>query len=176
MTLSESAINEILAVLNEGGGADLVRQLAQFGIQELIEVEATEAIGAAAWERSPERVTHRNGHRPRTLSTKAGDLELGIPKFRRGAFFPEILEPRRRIDQAMYAVVMEAYVNGVSTRSVASAAGRVRPRPPTSQAPIRVTAGHAHHPWAERSSERLHPARGFPRCPRPACPTFVAAP
>ena len=120
MTLSESAINEILAVLNEGGGADLVRQLAQFGIQELIEAEATEAIGAAVWERSPERVTHRNGHRPRTLSTKAGDLELGIPKFRKGAFFPEILEPRRRIDQAMYAVVMEAYVNGVSTRSVDS--------------------------------------------------------
>ena len=118
MTLSESAINEILAVLNEGGGADLVRQLAQFGIQDLIEAEAAEAIGAAVWERSPERVTHRNGHRPRTLSTKAGDLELGIPKFRRGAFFPEILEPRRRIDQAMYAVVMEAYVNGVSTRSV----------------------------------------------------------
>jgi putative transposase len=118
MTLSESAINEMLAVINEGGGADLVRQLAQFGIQELIEAEATEAIGAAAWERSPERVTHRNGHRPRVWSTKAGDLELGIPKFRKGAFFPEILEPRRRIDQAMYAVVMEAYVNGVSTRSV----------------------------------------------------------
>ena len=69
MTLSESAINEILAVINEGGGADLVRQLAQFGIQELIEAEATEAIGAAAWERSPERVTHRNGHRPRVWST-----------------------------------------------------------------------------------------------------------
>ena len=62
MTLSESAINEMLAVLNEGGGADLVRQLAQFGFQELIEAEATEAIGAAAWERSPEWVTHRNGH------------------------------------------------------------------------------------------------------------------
>ena len=83
MTLSESAINEILAVINEGGGTDLVRQLAQFGIQELIEAEATEAIGAAAWERSPERLTHRNGHRMRTLSTKAGDLELGIPKFRK---------------------------------------------------------------------------------------------
>ena len=118
MTLSESAINEILAVINEGGGTDLVRQLAQFGIQELIEAEATEAIGAGVWERSPERLTHRNGHRMRTLSTKAGDLELGIPKFRKGAFFPEILEPRRRIDQAMYAVVMEAYVHGVSTRSV----------------------------------------------------------
>ena len=118
MTLSESAINEILTAINAGDGTDLVRQLAQFGIQELIEAEATEAIGAAAWERTPERLTHRNGHRPRTLSTKAGDLELGIPKFRKGSFFPEILEPRRRIDQAMYAVVMEAYVNGVSTRSV----------------------------------------------------------
>jgi putative transposase len=118
MTLSESAINEILAAINECDGTDLVRQLAQFGIQELIEAEATEAIGAGVWERSPERSTHRNGHRQRTLSTKAGDLELGIPKFRKGAFFPEILEPRRRIDQAMYAVVMDAYVNGVSTRSV----------------------------------------------------------
>ena len=86
--------------------------------QELIELEAAEAIGAERWERSSGRVTYRNGHRPRVLSTKAGDLEVGIPKFRKGSFFPEILEPRRRIDQALYAVVMEAYVNGVSTRSV----------------------------------------------------------
>ncbi len=64
------------------------------------------------------RVTHRNGTRPRTLSTKAGDLAIGIPKLRKGSFFPELLEPRRRIDQALYAVIMEAYVNGVSTRSV----------------------------------------------------------
>lgn len=63
-------------------------------------------------------MTHRNGTRPRTLTTKAGDLELAIPKLRRGSFFPEILEPRRRIDQALYAVVMEAYVHGVSTRAV----------------------------------------------------------
>jgi putative transposase len=63
-------------------------------------------------------VTERNGHRPRTLTTKAGDLELAIPKLRKGSFFPSILEPRRRIDQALYAVVMEAYVSGVSTRSV----------------------------------------------------------
>ncbi len=68
MTLSASAINELLAVLDQGGGADLVRQLAQFGIQELIEAEATEAIGAAVWERAPDRVTHRNGHRPRTCA------------------------------------------------------------------------------------------------------------
>jgi putative transposase len=118
MTLSESAINEILFALDNGGGADLVRQLAELGMQDLIEAEATEVIGAERWERTIDRVAHRNGHRPRVLSTKAGDLELQMPKFDRGSFFPEILEPRRRIDQAMYAVVMEAYVHGVSTRAV----------------------------------------------------------
>ena len=118
MTLSESAINEILFALDNGDGSDLVRQLAELGMQGLIEAEATEVIGAERWERTVDRVAHRNGHRPRVLSTKAGDLQLGIPKFDRGSFFPEILEPRKRIDQAMYAVVMEAYVNGVSTRSV----------------------------------------------------------
>ena len=119
MTLSESAINEILTALERGDGTDLVRQLAEFGIQGLIEAEATEHVGADKWERSIDRIAHRNGHRPRTLSTKAGDLNLGIPKFDRGpSFFPSVLEPRRRIDQAMHAVVMEAYVNGVSTRSV----------------------------------------------------------
>ena len=70
------------------------------------------------WNAPRPHVTHRNGHRPRVLSTKAGDLELGIPKLRKGSFFPSLLEPRRRIDQALYAVVMEAYVNGVSTRAV----------------------------------------------------------
>jgi len=84
----------------------------------LIEVQATQQIGADRYQRSDERVTERNGHRPRTLTTKAGDLELAIPKLRKGSFFPSILEPRRRIDQALYAVVMEAYVSGVSTRSV----------------------------------------------------------
>ena len=118
MTLSESAINEILAALDNGDGADLVRQLAELGMQELIEAEATEYIGAERWERTIDRIAHRNGHRPRVLSTKAGDLHLGIPKLDRGSFFPSVLEPRRRIDQAMYAVVMEAYVNGISTRSV----------------------------------------------------------
>ena len=118
MTLSESAINEIMFALENGNGADLVRQLTQVGMQELIEAEATEVIGADKWERTVDRIAHRNGHRPRVLSTTAGDLNLQIPKFNRGSFFPEVLEPRKRIDQAMYAVVMEAYVNGVSTRSV----------------------------------------------------------
>lgn len=119
MALSESALSELVVALTDRErGVDLVRELAQYLAQELIEVQATQAIGAARYERSDERVTERNGHRTRTLTTKAGDLELAIPKLRKGSFFPSILEPRRRIDQALYAVVMEAYVSGVSTRSV----------------------------------------------------------
>jgi len=118
MAMDESAVSELLEALNVGEGTDLVRELARWALQQLIEAEATARIGAGAWERADGRVTHRNGHRSRVLSTKAGDLSLGIPKLRKGSFFPEILEPRRRIDQALYAVVMEAYVNGVSTRSV----------------------------------------------------------
>lgn len=118
MAMDESAVSELLEALNVGEGTDLVRELARWALQQLIELEATATIGAGAWERADGRTTHRNGHRPRVLSTKAGDLTLGIPKLRKGSFFPEILEPRRRIDQALYAVVMEAYVNGISTRSV----------------------------------------------------------
>ena len=118
MALEESAVSELLDALRVGEGTDLVRELAQWALQQLIEVEATARIGADPWERSPERVTHRNGTRPKVLSTKAGDLHLAIPKLRKGSFFPELLERRRRVDQALYAVVMEAYVNGVSTRAV----------------------------------------------------------
>jgi transposase-like protein len=80
--------------------------------------EAAQAIGAARYERTDERVTHRNGSRTRLLNTKAGDVELHIPKFREGSFLPTLLEPRRRIDRALWAVVMEACVHGVSTRKV----------------------------------------------------------
>lgn len=118
MALDESAVSDLLDALTIGEGTDLVRKLAEWGLQQLIEVEATAKIGAGAWERTEGRTTHRNGHRPRVLSTKAGDLQLGIPKLRKGSFFPELLEPRRRIDQALYAVIMEAYVEGISTRSV----------------------------------------------------------
>jgi putative transposase len=118
MALNESAVSDLLDALTVGEGVDLVRELAAWALQQLIEAEAAEAIGAERWERTADRLTHRNGHRRRVLSTKAGDLEVGIPKFRKGSFFPEILEPRRRIDQALYAVVMEAYVNGISTRAV----------------------------------------------------------
>lgn len=109
---------ELLDALKAGGDVDKIRQSVEFVLQALIEVEATEAIGAAPYERSETRTTQRNGHRSRVLSTKAGDVELAIPKLRRGSFFPSILERRRRIDRALFAVVMEAYVHGVSTRKV----------------------------------------------------------
>ena len=118
MTLSDTATAQLWESFRAGGGAGLVREAVELVLQELIEAEATEAIGAGRYERTDERVTARNGHRPRLLATQAGDVELKIPKLPKGSFFPSLLEPRRRIDRALWAVVMEAYVASVSTRSV----------------------------------------------------------
>jgi transposase-like protein len=118
MALSQSALSELLDAIRAGGSVDVMREAMTLVLQELIELEASQAIGAGRYERSDERTTHRNGSRGRLLSTKAGDLELRIPKLRAGSFFPALLEPRRRIDRALWAVVMEAYVHGVSTRKV----------------------------------------------------------
>jgi transposase-like protein len=118
MALSQSALSELLDAMRSGDSVDVMREAMTLVLQELIEAEATAAIGAGRYERTDERVTHRNGSRTRMLSTKAGDVELHIPKFREGSFLPVLLEPRRRIDRALWAVVMEAYVHGVSTRKV----------------------------------------------------------
>ena len=118
MTLSQSAVSNLLDALRAGDGVDLVRESVRMVLQELIETEAAQVIGAARYERTPDRTTERNGSRPKLLTTKGGDVNVSIPKLRQGSYFPSILEPRRRIDQALYAVVMEAYVHGVSTRSV----------------------------------------------------------
>jgi len=118
MALDDSALPELLAALRAGDGVDLIRDAVRLVMQELIELEATGVIGAKPYERTDTRVNERNGHRPRMLATQAGDIELKIPKLSHGSFFPALLEPRRRIDQALYAVVMQAYVEGVSTRSV----------------------------------------------------------
>jgi transposase-like protein len=108
----------LLDAFRAGDGVDLIRESVRAVLQELIEAEAAEVIGAGRYQRTATRVTDRNGSRPRLLTTKAGDVALSIPKLRAGSFFPSVLEPRRRIDQALYAVVMEAYVHGVSTRAV----------------------------------------------------------
>jgi transposase-like protein len=118
MALSQSALSDLLAALRAGGDLDVIREGLALVLQALIEAEAAQQIGADRYERSASRTTHRNGSRSRLLSTKAGDVELRIPKLREGSFFPALLEPRRRIDRALLAVVMEAYVHGTSTRKV----------------------------------------------------------
>ena len=118
MALSKSALSDLLDALRAGGDLDVIREGLALVLQALIEAEAAEVIGADRYERSASRITHRNGSRSRLLSTKAGDVELRIPKLREGSFFPALLEPRRRIDRALLAVVMEAYVHGTSTRKV----------------------------------------------------------
>lgn len=118
MALDESVLSDLLAAVTAGDGVELIRELAQWALQQLIDVEATGVIGAERYERSEARVNERNGTRARLVSTATGDLQVGIPKLRKGSFFPSVLEPRRRIDQALHAVIMEAYVSGVSTRSV----------------------------------------------------------
>jgi putative transposase len=118
MALDQSALLDLLGELKLTDVTDRIRVATETLYQELIDAEATAFIGAAPFERSGDRTTYRNGSRPRTLSTTAGDLDLKIPKLRAGSFFPALLERRRRVDQALFAVVMEAYVHGVSTRKV----------------------------------------------------------
>ena len=100
--------------MEKAGEGDFLRTVAEAVLQLLMETDVDGLIGAGRYERSDARTTHRNGSRPKVIATQAGDVELAIPKLRQGSFFPVILERRRRIDQALYAVVMEAWVNGVS--------------------------------------------------------------
>ena len=99
--------------------ADVIREAVKAVAAEMMELEVSELVGAERGERRPEdRATHRNGYRPRRWDTRAGEIELQIPKIRQGSYFPSFLEPRRRSEQALLAVVQQAYVCGVSTRRV----------------------------------------------------------
>jgi putative transposase len=118
MGLDQAALLEVLDVLNAADAGERVRAAAETMCQALIETELSATIGAGPWEHTVSRTNQRNGCRPRILSTTAGDLRLRIPKFRTGPFFPALLDRRRRVDQALFAVVMEAYLHGVSIRKV----------------------------------------------------------
>jgi putative transposase len=118
MALDQSALLEVLEGLKDSDVSERIRHAAETIYQALIEAELTAVIGADRHERTETRSNQRNGSRSRMLSTTAGDLELRIPKLRTGSFFPSLLERRRRVDQALFAVVMEAYLHGVSTRKV----------------------------------------------------------
>jgi putative transposase len=112
-------VADVVAQVHDGRFEDLVREAVQLVARELMEAEVSGQVGAGLGEVAPEaRVTHRNGYRPRPWETRVGEIELMIPRTRAGSYFPSFLEPRRRSEQAITAVVMEAYVNGVSTRKV----------------------------------------------------------
>jgi len=99
--------------------ADVIREAVKAVAAEMMELEVAELIGAQRGERRPEdRATHRNGYRPRRWDTRAGEIELQIPKIRQGSYFPSFLQPRKRSEQALVSVVQQAYVCGVSTRRV----------------------------------------------------------
>ena len=97
---------------------EVFRRLLQAGLQDLVDAEAAAVIGAQRYERTPHRTNRRNGKRLKTVATTAGEVELAIPKLRTGSFFPSLLHPRRRVDKALYAVICQAWIEGVSTRKV----------------------------------------------------------
>ena len=115
MTIDRMALKELL---EKGSDTDLVREMTAFIAQRLMDLEVEGLTGAAHGERSAERSNQRNGYRTRRWDTRSGSIDLKIPKLRKGSYFPTFLEPRRAAEKALAAVIQEAYVQGVSTRSV----------------------------------------------------------
>src|SRR6201988_2725757 len=115
--MTDEIIN-LRALLEKSSDADLLRDMIGFAAQRLMELEVEGLTGATYGEKSQDRLVQRNGYRDRIWETRAGSVELRIPKLRKGSYFPGFLEPRRTAEKALTAVVQEAYVQGVSTRSV----------------------------------------------------------
>jgi transposase-like protein len=115
MTIDKIALRELL---EKGSDADLLREMIGFVAERLMALEVEGLCGAGHGERTPARTNQRNGFRDRPWETRAGTVELKIPKLRKGAYFPRFLEPRRTAEKALAAVIQEAYVQGISTRSV----------------------------------------------------------
>ena len=108
----------LIELIEKDADTDLVREMLSFAAERLMEAEVEARTGAGLGDRNPGRLVQRNGYRDRGWDTRAGRIELEIPKLRKGSYFPSFLEPRRTAEKALTAVIQEAYVHGVSTRSV----------------------------------------------------------
>jgi putative transposase len=108
----------LIELIEKGADGDLVRDLLAFAAERMMELEVEARTGAPAGTRSPDRLAHRNGYRERAWETRAGRIELAIPRLRKGSYLPSFLEPRRTAEKALTAVIQEAYVHGISTRAV----------------------------------------------------------
>jgi transposase-like protein len=108
----------LLELIEKRADADLVREMLHFAAGRVMELEVQARTGAAHGARDPARLEQRNGYRERAWETRAGRVELAIPRLRRGSYFPSFLEPRRTAEKALTAVIQEAYIHGVSTRAV----------------------------------------------------------
>jgi putative transposase len=115
--MTEDTMN-LRGLLEKTADSDFLREMIGFSAQRLMELEVESLTGAPHGTRTPDRLTHRNGYRERDWETRAGTVELRIPKLRKGSYFPGFLEPRRMAEKALTAVIQEAYVHGISTRSV----------------------------------------------------------
>lgn len=112
------AMMSLKGLLEKTADADLLREMIGFAAERLMELEVGALTGAGYGEKNPERLVQRNGYRERDWETRAGTVELRIPKLRKGSYFPGFLEPRRLAEKALTAVIQEAYIQGISTRSV----------------------------------------------------------
>jgi transposase-like protein len=117
-TMAAVSVDRDELVRKIGADPEFLRQTLEWLLQQLMEAEVRERIGADRYDRTPDRTPYRNGHRPRDWDTRLGTLHLAIPKLRQGRDFPGFLEPRKRREHALMSVIQEAYVNGVSTRKV----------------------------------------------------------
>lgn len=108
----------LLELVEQEADTDLVREMLAFAAERMMDLEIEAKTGAPAGTRSPDRLNHRNGHRDRNWDTRAGRIELAVPRLRKGSYFPSFLEPRRTAEKALVAVIQEAYIQGISTRSV----------------------------------------------------------